>query len=77
MASEVVVEVDMVIVKVLLLMVVTMPMVVVVMVRSHEYLVKCLIETPLVVTTRESSSGAVTRYTANYYTPPGYQIGEK
>ena len=67
----------MVIVKVLLLMVVTMPMVVVVMVRSHECLVKCLIETPLVVTTRESSSGAVTRYTANYYTPPGYQIGEK
>ena len=50
--------------------------VVVVMLRS-EYLMKCLIETPLVVTTRESSSGAVTRYTANYYTPPGYQIGEK
>ena len=49
--------------------------VVVTMLRS-EYLMKCLIETPLVITTRETRSGVVTRYTANYYTP-GYQIGEK
>lgn len=50
--------------------------VVVVMLGSHEYLLKCLIETPLVITRGESSSDVVTRYSANYYTP-GYQIGEK
>ena len=57
-------------------MIVVVVVVVVVMLRSHEYLLKCLIETPLVITRGESSSDVVTRYSANYYTP-GYQIGEK
>ena len=48
----------------------------VLMLGFNEYLVKCLIETPLVITRGESSSDVVTRYSANYYTP-GYQIGEK
>ena len=39
------------------------------MLRFHEYLVKCLIETPLVITTPGSSDSAVTRYAANYCTP--------
>ena len=49
--------------------------VVVTMLRS-EYLMKCLIETPLVITTRETRSGVVTRYTANYYTP-GYYLPDR
>ena len=60
----------------MIVIVVMVVLVVVMMLRFHEYLVKCLIETPLVITTRESNDSAVTRYTANYYTP-GYQIGEK
>ena len=48
-------------------------MLVVMMLRFHEYLVKCLIETPLGITTkereRESNDSVVTRYTANYCTP--------